>query len=109
LDNFNCNPDYSDVFNLCKSGFFPMQDDLQAFRIYEMNKCFTDFQIPCRWVPDAGYEYGYPQFNYYPPSVYYLGEALYKVGFQYIDSVKILFAAGYILSALQCFFWLVNF
>jgi hypothetical protein len=96
-------------FNLCKSGFFPMQDDLQAFRIYEMNKCFTDFQIPCRWVPDAGYEYGYPQFNYYPPSVYYLGEALYKVGFQYIDSVKILFALGYILSAVTMFLLVSEF
>jgi hypothetical protein len=52
---------------LIRPGFFPMHDDLQAFRIYEMDKCFSDFQIPCRWVPDAGYQYGYPQFNYYPP------------------------------------------
>ena len=80
-----------------------MQDDLQAFRIYEMDKCWQDFQIPCRWVPDAGYEYGYPQFNYYPPSVYYVGEAIHKVGFQFIDSVKILFALGFVLSALAMF------
>jgi hypothetical protein len=86
-----------------------MQDDLQAFRIYEMDKCWQDFQIPCRWVPDAGYEYGYPQFNYYPPSVYYIGEILHKVGFQYIDSVKILFAAGYILSAVAMFLLVSEF
>ena len=89
--------------SIIRAGFFPMQDDLQAFRIYEMNKCIQDFQIPCRWVPDAGYQYGYPQFNYYPPSVYYVGEALHLVGFQYIDSVKILFAAGFVLSALAMF------
>jgi len=89
---------------LMKPGFFPMQDDLQAFRIYEMDKCFADGQIPCRWVPDAGYGYGYPQFNYYPPAVYYLGELLHKIGFQFIDAVKILFAGGYILSALAIFF-----
>lgn len=89
--------------SLMRPGFFPMQDDLQAFRIYEMDKCFSDFQIPCRWVPDAGYKYGYPQFNYYPPSVYYLGEAFHKLGFQFIDSVKIVFALGYILSALTMF------
>ena len=88
---------------LIRPGFFPMHDDLQAFRIYEMDKCFADFQIPCRWVPDAGYQYGYPQYNYYPPSVYYLGEVFHLLGIQYIDSVKILFALGFILSALAMY------
>ncbi|MGA2910210.1 MAG: glycosyltransferase family 39 protein [Candidatus Microgenomates bacterium] len=95
--------------SLVRSGFFPMQDDLQAFRVYEMDKCFQDFQIPCRWVPDAGYQYGYPQFNYYPPSVYYLGEIFHKVGFQFIDTVKILFALGYTLSALVMFLLVSDF
>lgn len=88
---------------LARPGFFPMHDDLQAFRVYEMDKCFQDSQIPCRWVPDAGYQYGYPLFNYYPPLPYYVGEIIHKMGFQYIDSVKILFAAGFILSALAIF------
>lgn len=88
---------------LVRPGFFPMQDDLQAFRIYEMDKCISDFQIPCRWVPDAGYQYGYPQFIYYSPNVYYFGEALHLIGFQFIDSVKILFGLGYVLSAIFMF------
>lgn len=86
-------------FSLLRPGYFSMQDDLQAFRVFEMNKCFSDFQIPCRWVPDAGYQYGYPQFNFYPPLPYYLGSVLHLAGFQYIDVVKILFVVGYILSA----------
>jgi len=90
-------------FKLFQPGFFFMQDDLQAFRVYEMDKCFDDFQIPCRWVPDAGYEYGYPQFNFYPPLPYYLGATLHRAGFQYIDSVKILFILGYVLSAITMF------
>ncbi len=92
--------------SLLRPGFFPMQDDLQAFRVYEMHECFKDFQLPCRWVPDAGYQYGYPQFNYYPPSVYYLGEIFHLIGFQFIDSVKILFVLGYILSAFAMYFLL---
>lgn len=92
--------------SLIRPGFFPMQDDLQAFRIYEMDKCFQDFQIPCRWVPDAGYQYGYPQFNYYPPSVYYLGEKIHLLGFQFIDAVKILFILGFILSASTMYIFL---
>ena len=93
-------PTYS---KLLKSGFFPMQDDLQAFRVYEMDKCYTDLQIPCRWVPDAGYQYGYPEFNFYPPLPYYIGAGLHRVGIQYIDSVKILFILGYILSAITMY------
>jgi len=90
-------------YKLLAPGYFPMHDDLQAFRVYEMDRCLDDFQIPCRWVPDAGYQYGYPQFNYYPPLPYYLGALLHRVGIQYIDSVKILFIAGYILSALAMY------
>lgn len=96
-------------YTLLRPGFFPMQDDLQAFRIFEMDKCFGDFQFPCRWVPDAGYKYGYPQFLYYPPSMYYIGEFFHLAGFQFIDTVKILFILGYIFSTLTMFFFLKTF
>lgn len=96
-------------YSILRPGFFPMQDDLQAFRIHQMHECIKDFQIPCRWVPDAGYQYGYPQFNYYPPGVYYLGEVFHLFGFQIIDSVKILFVLGFILSAFTMFLFLKAF
>ena len=97
------------VVKLFRPGFFPMQDDLQAFRVHQMDKCFDDLQIPCRWVPDAGYQYGYPQFNYYPPLPYYLGALLHRVGFQYIDAVKILFILGYVSSALAMYLLVSSF
>lgn len=56
-----------------------------------------------------GYQYGYPQFNYYPPFVYYLGEIIHLIGFQFIDSVKILFIFGFILSAFIMFIFLKSF
>lgn len=83
-----------------------MQDDLQAFRIYEVDRCVRDLQLPCHWVPDAGYGFGYPLFLYYSPSVYYLGEGLHLLGFQIIDSVKILFILGFVLSAVVMFIFL---
>src|SRR3989338_5448138 len=85
--------------SLIRPGFFPMQDDLQAFRVHQMVKCLKDFQIPCRWIPDMGYQYGYPQFNFYPPSIYYLGAFLHLIGIQVIDTVKILFILGFLLSS----------
>lgn len=96
-------------YQLIRPGFFFMQDDLQAMRVHQMFRCFQDLQIPCRWVPDMGYQYGYPQFLYYPPSVYYLGALIHLFGVQIIDSVKILFILGYILSTLSMFIFLKAF
>ncbi len=95
--------------SIVRPGFFPMHDDLQAFRMHQMHECFKDFQIPCRWVPDMGYQYGYPQYNFYPPSVYYLGEFFHLLGFQFIDSVKIVFALGFIFSAIAMYLFLKEF
>ncbi|MBI2018501.1 hypothetical protein HYS96_02230 [Candidatus Daviesbacteria bacterium] len=96
-------------YQLIRPGFFFMQDDLQAMRVHQMFRCLQDFQIPCRWVPDMGYQYGYPQFLYYPPSVYYLGALIHLFAVQIIDSVKILFIFGYILSTLFMFIFLKAF
>lgn len=94
---------------LMRGGFFPMQDDLQAFRIHQMSKCLLDLQIPCRWIPDMGYQYGYPQFNYYSPSIYYLGGVMHLLGIQIVDAVKILFILGFSLSTLTMFVFLRDF
>lgn len=93
---------------LVRPGFYTMHDDLQAFRVHQMDKCIKDFQIPCRWVPDMGYQYGYPQFNYYPPSIYYLAEGFHLLGFQFIDTIKILVSLGMILSALFMYLFLAG-
>ena len=75
---------------LFKYGYFSHQDDLQVMRIFEMRKCFTDLQLPCRWVPDMGWGNGMPLFNFYGVSSYYLGAvASYFLG--YIGSAKLLF------------------
>lgn len=86
-------------YSMMRPGFFPMQDDLQAFRLHQMHECFKDLQIPCRWVPNAGYSFGYPLFNFYSPGVYYLGEIFHLIGFQFIDVIKILFILGFLAGA----------
>lgn len=96
-------------YQLIRPGYFFMQDDLQAFRVLEMYKCFQDFQLPCRWVPDAGFGYGYPQFLYYPPFVYYLGAIFHLFGLQIIDSVKLLFILGLFFSTFFMFIFLKAF
>lgn len=97
------------VVSLIRPGYFPMHDDLQVMRLYEMGQCFADFQIPCRWVPDMSFGNGQPLFNFYPPFVYYLGSFFRFFGLSLIVTVKLLFVLGLILPAFFTFFLLRQF
>ncbi len=85
---------------LFQPGYFNMHDDLQIMRQLEMEKCVLEGQIPCRWVPDMGYGYGFPLFNFYPPLPYIVGEVYRLVGFSFVDTAKLLFATSIILSGI---------
>lgn len=78
--------------------YFSHHDDVQVIRLYEMDKCIKDGQIPCRWVPDLGGLYGYPIFNYYAPLPYYFGELIYLISLNLIFSSKVMFAVSFLGS-----------
>ena len=77
---------------------FTHHDDVEMIRLYEMDQCFKDHQIPCRWVPDLGGIYGYPLFNYYAPLPYYFGELIYFLTHSLIFSAKAMFAVSFLGS-----------
>ena len=85
-------------WQLLRPGFYTMHDDLQVMRLYEMDRCFKDGQLPCRWAPDMAQNYGQPLFNFYSAFPYYLGELIHLVGFSFIDTVKLLFFLSLFLS-----------
>jgi uncharacterized membrane protein len=85
---------------LFQKGYFVMHDDLQMMRQLQMEKCFDDGQIPCRWVTDMGYGYGFPLFNFYPPLPYLIGEGIRLLGFSFVNTVKIVFALSIVLSGI---------
>lgn len=88
---------------MIRPGIFSMQD-FHLFRLYEFDLCFRDFQIPCRWARDAGRGYGEPVFNFYTQVPYAIGEIFHLIGFQFIDSIKILFILSLVGSAISMFF-----
>lgn len=88
---------------MLRPGIFSMSD-FHVFRLYEYDKCVADLQIPCRWAPDAGFGYGEPVFNFYMQIPYLIGEIFHIVGFQLIDSIKILFILSLVGSAISMFF-----
>ncbi|HET7098728.1 MAG TPA: 6-pyruvoyl-tetrahydropterin synthase-related protein, partial [Patescibacteria group bacterium] len=85
------------VWPLFLPGYFSHHDDLHVMRIFEMRKCFLDLQIPCRWVPDMGFGFGYPIFNFYGVFPYYLG-ALASLVIGYIGAAKLLFFLPLVLG-----------
>lgn len=86
--------------SILRSGYFPMHDDQQVVRLLQIDKCVKDGVFPCRWSPDLGYGYGYPQFNYYGPLPYYVMEVFHLIGFSFLDSSKIGFIIPIFLGAI---------
>lgn len=81
-------------------GFFPMHDDTQVARVFEMGKALADGMFPVRWVSDLGYGYGYPIFNFYAPLAYYFGGFLHLVGADALLAVKTTMVFGIVLSGI---------
>lgn len=81
-------------------GFFPMHDDEQIARLYELHRALSSGQFPPRWIDGLGFGFGYPFYNFYPPFVYYLGEIFYILGFSLIISTKLVMGLGFVFSAI---------
>ena len=89
---------------LFRPGYFNIHDDLQMMRQLEVEKCILDGQIPCRWIPDMGYGFGFPLFNFYPPLPYLVGQVVRFFGFTFVSTVKILFVIAFIFSGITMYF-----
>lgn len=84
---------------LLHAGFFPMHDDEQIARLFDLNQALSFGQFPPRLAPNLGYGYGYPFFNFYPSFAYYVGEIFHLLGFGFINSTKLMLFTGFLLSA----------
>lgn len=89
---------------LLKPGlYWNMHDDMQMIRQLEMEKCLKDGQIPCRWTPDLGYNYGYPLFNFYPPFPYIIGQIFRSFGLSFVSTIKFTSIVLIAVSALSMY------
>lgn len=95
---------YFAVKLILSPGFFPVHDDTQPSRIDQMTKGLMSGQFPVRLVPDLGYGYGYPIFNFYAPLPYYVGAVFQITGFSAVMSAKFMYLVGILLSAITMFY-----
>jgi len=85
-------------------GFFPIHDNTQVQRVFEMTKSLKDGMLPVRWVADLGFGYGYPIFNFYAPLAYYVGSIINILGFDPLFSTKLMMVLGIIISGFSMYF-----
>src|SRR3990167_8782287 len=85
---------------LMHPGFFPIHDDEQIGRLFELNQALRQGQFPVRIDQNLGFGYGYLLFNYYPPFIYYFAEIFKLLGFSFINSIKLMIISGFFLSSL---------
>lgn len=91
-------------YRIIRPGFFSVADEMHVFRLEQFHKCIVDFQVPCRYVPDAGFGYGYPLFNFYAPFFYTFAEFFHLIGFGFITSIKIVLVLTKIIGSVGMFF-----
>ena len=82
------------------SGWFPIHDDEQIGRLFELNKDVITGQLPPRLAQDLGFGFDYPLFNFYPSFIYYIAEVFHLFGFGYLASTKLMIGLGFLLAGI---------
>lgn len=100
LGSIVCIPLFLSGFILTHDMYFPL------FRVYGMEQCLQEGQIPPRWVSSFALGYGYPFFNFYAPFAYYLAYLFHLIGFGYVNSIHATIAFGFLFGGIGAFFWI---
>lgn len=89
---------------------FVFHDETQPARIQQFTLNIKNLKIPPRMAPDFSFKLGYPVFNFYAQTPYWITSAINIAGFDEVNSLKlsyllaliIAFLSAYLL--LRCFF-----
>lgn len=79
---------------------FSFHDQTQAARIADFTFALQNGQIPPRLAHHFSYEMGYPIFNYYAPTAYWITSALHVLGFSIPNALKISFLLASMVLAI---------
>lgn len=85
---------------LLRPDFFRIHDFTQGARIVEMTNAIRDGHFPVIWSENLGFGYGMPLFEFYAPLPYYVGTLFYLLGFNLINSIKVLILISTVFTAI---------
>ena len=91
-------------------GFFTSHDGiLHIARQHYYIQAVLDGQFPPRWAGGAYNNFGYPLFIFSYRLPYFFGSIFYFLGTTVVDSVKITFIAGFLLSGITMYLLLNSY
>jgi hypothetical protein len=88
-------------------GHLPWRADglLHVYRLVELERAVRHGVLFPRWLPDLGYGFGFPLFNYYAPLSYYLLLGPRLLGFAVPAALQIGYALALITLGLGLYLW----
>ena len=97
------------IISIFREGTYESSDiNIHIVRTMAFYKSLAEGVLIPRWAGELNATYGYPLFNYYYPLPYYISSFYHYLGFNFLDSVKILLITTYLSSGLAMFYWLKN-
>lgn len=84
---------------------FNFHDDTQAARIQQFVMNLKSLKMPPRIAPTFSNRMGFPVFNFYAPTPYWITSTLHLVGLDVISALKI----SFLLALLLAFFFMYKF
>ncbi len=74
-------------------------------RIANFYRNLTEGEAIPRWAGNLNWGYGHPVMMFLYPAPSYIASAFHAVGFSFVDSVKLVFAAAFVASFLTMYAW----
>jgi hypothetical protein len=94
------------VLPLFQSGYLDSHDGLfHLYRLAALDNAFKGGVFYPRLFPDFAFGYGHAVLNYYSPLTYYVAQVFHMLGSGYILSIKLTFAAGFLLGAVAMYLY----
>jgi len=85
-------------------GFYTSHDGAhQIVRLYYFDQLLHDGQFPPRWVGGLLNGFGYPLFVFSYHFPWFIGELLHLIGLSIINSIKMTFLVGFIISGITMY------
>ncbi len=95
------------LWPLARPGFFISDDgEWMIIRLSAFYQSLAEGQFPVRFLGRLNQSYGYPVANFLYPGFLYIGSVIHRIGFSFVDSIKVIVAGSVVGTALALFFGL---
>ncbi len=88
---------------------FTFHDETQPARIQQFVLDLKNLQIPPRLAPDFSFKMGYPVFNFYAPSSYWITSTFSLAGINIVSALKLSFLLSILVGFLAMYFLLKEY